>query len=180
MTPQDQSLIEKEIDTLYQQTLRGERRGAWVGRLRRIVAYVLKIMAGGGSLAVATGYRPDWNQKIGAAILVAIFLDSVSANYKRLLAEVQAGYAFEFLRERVSRGYNRSLDPLLKQMKKAGADAASQQGIQSSIDALQQLTHKELTDGIRQIRERLADADLKALEALALDNERAAIQQGHQ
>jgi hypothetical protein len=36
--------------------------------------------------------------------------------------------------------------------------------------------HTELTDGIRAIRESLAAADLKALESLALDNERAAIQ----
>ena len=43
-------------------------------------------------------------------------------------------------------------------------------------DALEQKTHRELTDGIRAICKSLAAADLKALESLALYNERAAIQ----
>ena len=173
-TEPERTLLEKDIDTLYQQVRKGEKRGKRASVGREFIAYVLKIVAGGGSLVVATGRFPEWHQLIGIAILVAIFLDTISANYKRLLAEVKAGYAYEFLREKVSRTYNRKLDPLLRQRNRPEtADAA-----QNAIDALQQATHAELTDGIAQIRASLAEANLKGLEALALDNERAAVQQG--
>jgi hypothetical protein len=174
---QQQTLIEKEIDTLYQQALRGERRGSSVARVRRLIAYLLKFVAAGGSLVVATGYVPAWNQPIGAAILIAVLIDGVSSNHRRLLSEVQAGYAYEFLRERVSREYNRSLDAILKEQKRLAAANQPTQATDSARDALQQKTHKDLADGIQQIREGVAAADLKALEALALDNERAAAQQ---
>lgn len=174
MTVEPQSLIEKDIDTLYTQARTGEKRGKSVARARKVVAYLLKAIAGGGSLVVATGYFSASHQLIGVAILVAIFLDTISSNHKRLLAEAQSGYAYEFLRENVSRKYNRQLDPLLKELQKPGvaADAA-----RKGIDTLQQTTHEELTNGIAQIKKSLADADLKALEALTLDNERAAAQQ---
>ncbi|MBI2186929.1 MAG: hypothetical protein HYU37_07365 [Acidobacteria bacterium] len=172
-----QSLIEKEIDTLYQQARRGETRGKRAAGIRRFAAYFLKIVAAGGSLFVATGYAPDWNQFVGVAILIAVLMDSVSSNHKRLLSEVQAGYAYEFLREGVSREFNRSLDPLLRRRQRAATSGEAPQQIEKEIEDLQQATHKRLADGVRQIRESLAAADLKALETLVLDNERAAAQQ---
>lgn len=175
---QPQTLIEKEINTLYMQIRAGESRGKRVARGRKFVAYGLKIIAGGGSLAVATGYFSHWHQLIGVAILVAIFLDTVSSNHKRLLAEVQAGYAYESLRERVSRKFNRQLDPLVKQLRKPGVTKEDAETATNAIESLQQSTHIELTDGIAQIKERLATTDLKALEVLSLDTERAATQQG--
>src|SRR3984957_18568141 len=175
---QPQSLIETEINTLYTQVRNGESRGKRVARGRKVVAYGLKIIAGGGSLAVATGYFSAWHQLIGVAILVAIFLDTTSSNHKRLLAEVQAGYAYESPREKVSRKYNRQLDPFLKQLRKPDLAKEDADATRSAIDSLQQNTHIELTEGIAQIKEHLATADLKALEVLSLDNERAAAQQG--
>lgn len=177
VTTPAQTLIEKEIDTLYQQTLRGEERGKSVARLRRLLAYLLKFVAAGGSLVVATGYVPNWNQPIGAAILIAVLVDGVSSNHRRLLSEVQAGYAYEFLRERVSREYNRNFDPILKARQRLVDAGQPTETSDIARDALQQKTHKDLTDGIKQIRESVAAADLKALETLALDNERAAAQQ---
>lgn len=173
----EQTLIEKEIDTLYKQAIAGEKRGKSVARLRRLLAYLLKFVAAGGSLVVATGYLPTWNQHIGAAILVAVLLDSVSSNHKRLLSEVQAGYAYEFLRERVVREYNRKLDAILKERKRLLAAKKSIDETHAAVDALQQDTHKSLTDGLKEIRASVAAADLKALETLTLDNERAAAQQ---
>jgi hypothetical protein len=125
---------------------------------------------------VATGYLSDWQQLTGVAILVAIFLDTISSNHKRLLSEAQAGYTYEFLRESVSRTYNRELDPLLKQLQKPGLPPAEAEAAHKAIDTLQRETQKELADGIAQIKRNLADSDLKALEALTLDKERAAAQ----
>lgn len=168
-----QSLIEKDIDLLYQKARAGEKRGKQAAMGRKIAAYGLKIIAGGGSLAVATGYFSDWHQLIGVAILVAIFLDTITSNHKRLLAQAQAGYAYESLIEKVSRQYNREADPLLKTLRNSSSTVEKAE-VEQEIDSLQQRSHKDLTDGIAQIRDSLAKADLKALEALALDNERAA------
>jgi hypothetical protein len=171
-----QSLIEKELDTLYRQARAGEARGRRVGVARKCVAYGLKGIAGGGSLVVATGYFPEWHQMMGIAILSAIFLDSISSNHTRLLAEVQAGYAFGFLQEKVSRSYNRQLDAQLRQLRKPGITQNAAEAVEDVISALQQGTHATLTAGIAEIKERLAAADLKALQGLALDNEREAAQ----
>jgi len=176
MTEQQQSLIEKEIATLEAQTRTGEDRGKRAAQLRKIIAYGLKAIAGGGSLVVATGYLSAWQQLIGVAILVAIFLDTISSNHKRLLSEAQAGYAYEFLRESHSRKYNRELDPLVKQLKKSDLTQAEAEAAHKAIDTLQRETQKELAEGIAQIKKNLADSDLKALEALTLDKERAAAQ----
>lgn len=176
MTDQPQSLIEREIATLEAQTRTGENRGKKLARLRKIIAYGLKAIAGGGSLVVATGYLTNWQQVIGVAILVAIFLDTISSNHKRLLAEATAGYTYEFLRESHSRKYNRELDPLLKQLKKSDLTQAEAEAAHKAIDTLQRETQKELAEGIAQIKKNLADSDLKALEALTLDKERAAAQ----
>lgn len=165
-------LIEKEINELFQQALRGEKRGKRVGTARRLIAYALKLIAAGGSLVVATGKFPEWSQPIGVAILIAVLLDSVTSNHKRLLSEVQAGYAFGFLHEAISRKHNRDLDPILEQMK----TGQNNQAATAAKNALEQITHVELTDGIKSIKEGLAAADLKALEALSLDNERVANQ----
>jgi len=108
-------------ETLYVQVRAGENRGPRVTRGRKVLAHALKIIAGGSSLAAATGYFSEWHQLIGVAILVAIFLDTISSNHKRLLTAFQAGYPYESLREKARRRYNRQLDPLLKQLRKPDA-----------------------------------------------------------
>jgi hypothetical protein len=151
------TLLEKEIDEYYKKVVAGEKRGRNVGTVRRIIAYVLKIIAAGGSLIVATGRWPENHQAIGIAILVAVLLDSVSSNHKRLLAEVKAGYAYAALHHRVKSYYNGKLGS-------AGVDTQK----------LQQEVHSMLSDGIASVQAKLAETDVAALEALSLDNERAA------
>lgn len=130
-------------------------------------AYVLKI--------IAAGYVSEWNQPVGVTILIAVLVDGITSNHKRLLSEVQAGYSYGFLYEKVSREHNRNLDPILEQLK----SGTNVQAAAEAEDALEQKAHKDLSDGIRAIRESLRDVNLRALEALSLDNERAAIiQQG--
>lgn len=171
-----QTLIERDINELFQQTLAGQNRGRQIGLLRRVIAYGFKLIAGGASVIVAINKFPEYYQVCGAAAVIAIFLDSVFSNHKRLLVAVQAGYAFDFLRERVSREYNRALDPLLRILQDSSSGASQKRNAQLEVDKLQQRTHKELTEEIAKIRQSLAQADLKALEGLALDNERAAAQ----
>lgn len=174
---EQQSLMEKELDTLYKQVDAGEKRGKRVGTIRRFVAYTLKFIAGGGSLAVATGYFAALTHPIGVAILVAIFLDTISSNHKRLLSEVEAGYAYEFLKMKVRSKFNRQYDPLNKKLKKPDLTKEAAESVEEAIDALQRTAHEELSAGIEEIRKKLAAEDVKALQFLALDSERAAAQQ---
>jgi hypothetical protein len=170
-----QSLIEKEIDELYKKVAAGQRRGKIAGNVRRAMAYILKAAAAGGSLVVATGKWPEAHQACGVAVLAAVLLDTISSNHKRLLAEVKAGYAYEALRHHVKSDYNRAVDPLNKRL---GAGSAESKAAEEAIASLQQKAHKTLSDGIEGIRTRLAQADVEALQALSLDHERAAAQQG--
>jgi len=167
------TLIEKELDSLYKTVFRGESRGRRIGYLRRGGAYLLKGVAAGGGLVVATGYVPEFHQPIAVAILIAVFADGLTSNHKRLLAEVKAGYAFGFLREKVSRPYNRQVDPLIKRLR-ASPSPEQRARLEQQVEALQYAAHKQLSDGIHEINRNLVNADVKALESLALDNERAA------
>jgi hypothetical protein len=138
------------------------------------MAYLLKTAAAGGSLVVATGKWPEAHQACGVAVLAAVLLDTISSNHKRLLAEVKAGYAYEALRHHVKSDYNRALDPLNRKLD-AGGEAS--EAAEVAITKLQQKAHKTLADGIAEIRSRLAQADVDALQALSLEHERAAAQQ---
>lgn len=164
-----QNLLEQELDDLYKQAAAGQERGEKFGKIRRRIAYILKIIAAGGSLFVATGLLPSWHQAVGIAILVAVLIDTVSSNHKRLLAEVEAGYAFRALRSRVKGEFNREASELFVQ-KNSGDDS-----VQPQIDALMKKTHGVLSDGIQKVETTRDKADLEGLRALSLDQERAGL-----
>lgn len=166
----------RDIDRLFQETQRGKVRGQRVGGLRRVLAYGLKAIAAGGSLLIAADVlSADAVQGVGVGILTAILVDSVTSNHKRLLAEVEAGYAFGFLADGVANAFNRTVSPLAKAMRRAeeAQNEAQKEEIQAEIDQLELETHERLSDGIATIKKKLAENDLKALQAISLDNERA-------
>ena len=163
------NLLEQELDDLYKQTTAGQVRGEKAGKWRRWLAYVLKGVAAGGSLFVATGLLASWHQAVGIAVLVAVSIDTISANHKRLIAEVEAGYAFRALRSRVKGEFNREASELY--VRKNSGDAA----VQSQIDALMKKTHVVLSKGIENIETTRHKADIEGLRALSLDQERAGL-----
>ena len=160
------ALLDRELDELYREADKGRQEGETAGRVRRITAYILKAIAGGGSLVVASGTLANWHQYIGIAILVSIFVDTVSSNHKRLLAVVEAGYAFRALKSKVKREFNREAAILYKK-KENGED------VESNIDNLKVGAHKALSEGIELIIQKKEVADIEALKALSLDQERA-------
>jgi len=163
------SLLEQELDELYRQVSAGQERGERIGMVRRRVAYTLKIVAGGGSLFVATGLAPGLHQAVGIAVLVAVFIDTISANHKRLLAEVEAGHAFRAMRSRVKGEFNREVSELYA--KKSSGDLS----VQPQIDALMKKAHAVLLDGIEKINATRDKADIEGLRSLSLDQERAGL-----
>jgi hypothetical protein len=164
-----QSLLEKELDELYKEVAAGEARGQAVGKYRRIAAYALKIIAAGGSLVVATGLLAPWHQLLGIAVLVAVFIDTVSSNHRRLIAEVEAGYAFRALRSRIKGDFNREASSL--HLRRQQGDAT----VEGEFEKLMNEAHKALSNGIAEIRRTLEKADVEALQALSLDQERAGL-----
>ena len=96
-------LLEKELDELYKKVKKGEK----LGRTRRYSAYALKIVAGGAGLAIATGKVANFDQELGIAVLVAVFVDTVFSNHMRLIAETEAGHAYAALARRVKSSFNR-------------------------------------------------------------------------
>jgi hypothetical protein len=170
---ESQSLLEREIDELFKQAIAGANRGKRIAATRRIFAYLFKIVAAGSGLVVGFNLFPGANQYFGIAAAVAVFLDSITQNFKRLQAEAKAGYAFFFLKEKVHRTFNRDLGLL---QAKADADGTSRSAPQVKQQELefQRLAQAELQKGVADIRQFLADEDLKSLEALSLDAERAA------
>jgi hypothetical protein len=163
------NLLEQELDDLYKQASAGQARGERFGRVRRRVAYTLKIIAAGGSLFVATGLFPSWHQGVGIAVLLAVFADTISSNHKRLLAEVEAGYAFRSIRSRVKREFNREASELY--VRKDAGDATAQ----PLIDGLMKKAHVVLSESIEKIEATRDQADIEGLRALSLDQERAAL-----
>ncbi len=163
------TLLDKELDELYKRADQGEKRGEMVGLIRRVLAYVLKGVAVGGGLVIAANFLPEHNQAIGVAILVAVAFDTVSSNYKRLIAEVEAGYAFRSLKSRVKSQYNREASPLFERQEKGDAAATD------ALASLKNQAHCTLAQGLDAIEQQLQKADIEALRSLSLDQERAAV-----
>ena len=158
----DQSLLEKELDELYKKVKAGEH----LGRLRRFLAYGLKIVAGGSGLIVATGIFPSADQGLGIAVLVAVFIDSVFSNHMRLIAETNASHAYKALSRKVKAQFNRERDSVARRANNGD------QGADAELEEMMKNAHLMLSDGIDDIEAKLADIDIKALQALSLDEER--------
>ena len=171
------TILDRDIAALFTRAQKGASRGWWIGWARRLVAYGLKIVAAGGSLLVATAWWPEQQQQIGMAILVAILIDSVTSNHKRLVSTVKAGYAYKALADNIGLRHNRELDPLVEALKKAAEKGADGSATEAQVADLKSRTQKDLSEGLAAIDDGVAKDDIKALEAISLDNERAAARQ---
>lgn len=165
------SLLETQLNEMYLEADEGAKRGRRVAMTRRIAAYLLKGIAAGSGLIVGFNVLPHYNQGFGIASVTAVFLDTITQNYTRLIATVRAGNAFYFLKMKVKREYNIEYGTLLSQAEIAGKITKVDK--QKELD-LQRKAAEQLRAGLESIRKAVADADLKALEALSLDAERAA------
>lgn len=170
MTESNKTLMEKEIDELIQKL----NKLAKTGQVRRFIAYGLKIVAGGSGLLIALDVLGKGNKWLGGAILVAVFVDAVFANYERLIGEVRASHAAKLKRTQVTAEHNRSLAPIIIRMRANKPDTAEYQTASSEKDALEIATHKTLLTTITEIEQALANLDLNALKSLSLEAERAA------
>ncbi len=154
-------ILEKDLNDYYKEVKKGENLG-W---FRRYFAYGLKLITGGAGLIVATGAFTAIDKSLGFAVLVAILLDSVFSNHLRLIAETEAGHAYSSLARKVRATFNGQKAVELA-LRKTDPEAAN-----AKLFAMMQSSHEELSTGIDKIKERLAEADIKALRSLAHDPE---------
>jgi thioesterase domain-containing protein len=174
--PAQNELLQKEIDILIRQCETEAVKVESTSTRRRRSAIGLKVIAGGSSIPVAAGIASNLSQAFGIAVLVAILVDTVTSNQKRLVAETKAAYAYRNLAEATKRNYNREAAPLVRKLKNAGDDRKAWEALVEQIEILQLAAQKSLTDTLAAIRTALQNADLSALDALSLDSERAGAQ----
>jgi hypothetical protein len=167
-----QTLLEKELDEMFVEVRKRAADLSKSSKRRLRGAYLLKIVAAGGGLFIATGLLPEVHQAIGIAVLVAVFMDSVFSNHDRLVSELEAGYAFDALGTRVKREYNREASSLNEAAENGDAIATAQ------IEALRKKAHTELDDGLAKIKEGLHARNVAALRSLSLESERASVRAG--
>jgi hypothetical protein len=123
-------------------------------------------------LVIALKVFPDAQQWLGAAALVAVFIDTVFANYERMIGEIRAGYAARAQHYKIAHDYNRSLDPIIKKLRETEASSQEYKTALAEKDSLQTSTHKELQSAVAEVEKALAELDLKSLKALSLESER--------
>jgi hypothetical protein len=168
MSSSQLSLIEREIADLTARLVALEKKG----RFRRILAYVLKIVAAGSALVIALDVLHDWYRWLAGAALVAIFIDTVSSNHERLIGEARAGHAARASRDKIARDYNRSLQAILNQLKSSSPGSDAYDAAVHDKEILQSETQEKLQKAVSEIEAALAELDLKALKALSLEAEK--------
>lgn len=178
-TVYNRPLIDSELNRMYREATLGARSGRRVAAVRRAAAYVLKFVAAGAGLAISFNKWPDLHQDLAIASVVAVFLDTISQNYKRLVATIKAGDAYFFLHKKVQGTYNvaAGLVDEGERIKNGGIHpATNSQDYENAILALKKAAAEELRTQLEVIGKAKADEDLKLLETLSLDAERAARQ----
>jgi hypothetical protein len=164
--PSERTVVQRELDEMIQDCHRSRN----LGRGRRILAYCLKFVAGGSALAITFGKWPASNQILGFAALVAIFLDAITSNHLRLIGEARAGHAFNRIGSTLVKDHNRALTALMLELRDAQDDAA-RRSVSQRISDLEATTHATMSARMTEIRDALAELDLKALQSLSLEPE---------
>jgi hypothetical protein len=159
-------LLEQDIDKLYKRLKEIEKRGLIFSRLRRFLAYSLKIIVVLSGLAVGSGKFKPYDPAFGFAASIALVVDQIFSNVKRLIAEVAAGYAAKDQSLDISSKFNREKGVLQLKSKQGTITEAE---FNASNLTLDETAHKELQAAVRQIEDGLKVADLEALKGLILD-----------
>lgn len=159
----EDALLEKELDEYYKIAADNAKLGSG----RKFFAYGAKILTGLLGLVIAAGFFPGLDQYLGFAILVIVFFDGVFSNHLLLIAESEAGHAYAALNRRVKAKYNRE-SGTLRQRAHNGDEAAERE-----LHDLMLWCHTELSEGHDAIQTSLAEADLKALKALSVEETKA-------
>jgi hypothetical protein len=138
-------------------------------RTRRLLpAYGFKLLALIGGVAVAAGPPQEIAQGIGIAIAIAVILDGVFSNHQRLLSVAAALNATNKLVNRIEHEHRIGMPGVLE-IKESDPSGAARR-----LNDLISRLLKELGDRRQEIEDKLAEDDLRALQAVSLDEQRRA------
>lgn len=164
------SLIQQELDDLYKEVNARQKKLKREATVRSVGAYILKGVAVLGSGLIASGLFSQQQesvdripQVIGILILIAVSIDNVFSNHKRLLVAKEAENALWALQKKVKHEFNGKVAPLYKRRKKCDESA------EKAIDKLMSKAHKDLYTGIQVVQQKINTVDLEAFTSLSLD-----------
>ena len=133
---------------------------------RRGLAYGLKAIPVFGGIAIAVGVKGWLPHAIGIAIMVAVAVDGFVVNHARLITVSQADKAFKRLLKNVRNAHQVALGPILG-LKKAGDPS-----FEAKLNELNRSLKQQLDSESDKIEQALDEMDLKALNALSLEEYR--------
>jgi hypothetical protein len=135
---------------------------------RLLPAYGFKLLALIGGIAVAAGPSKAVAQVIGIAIAVAVVLDGVFSNHRKLMSVATGQQAIKHLLARIAHEHVLEMAPVLELKREDAAGAVK------LLNSLNMRLLKELGDRRQEIENRIDEDDLRALEALSLDEQKKA------
>lgn len=170
MSSPDGNLLEfltNRFEESYEATKADASNCAREAKWRRFSAYALKAIAVFGGISIAAGLRGVWSQIVGILITVAVALDALFSNHKRLLIVTAASHAYSNLLSNIRQSYNRQLAGVLK-LRQTDQDKAKAKLEKLLNDLMLQLQNEH-----QQIIKGLQEADLKLLNTISLEQRAA-------
>lgn len=160
--------LQKQFEEEYGRASAAAQRLSREAKQRRWAAYTLKAIAIFGGISIAAGLRGVWSQVVGLLVTVAVAVDALFSNHKRLLTVTAAANAYSNLLRNIRQTYNQKLVGILKLKGPDGKKAKAQ--LENLIDGLLRELHNEQN----QIEGGLQAADLKLLDNISLEQHAAA------
>jgi hypothetical protein len=154
-----QERFEESIATTEKSAIQLKQEAGW----RRFLAYALKAIAIFGGISITAGLQQPASQIVGIIITVAVAVDALFSNHKRLLAVTSAANAYSNLLSNVKSSYNIELAAVLKIKETDKAKARKQ------LQAMVTKYMRKLKDEKERIDNGLQETDLRLLNTISLE-----------
>ncbi|MEO8035409.1 MAG: hypothetical protein ABI837_13315, partial [Acidobacteriota bacterium] len=105
--------LQEQLDAQYKTTEQNAARVQRERNLRRALAYGFKTLAVIGGIIITYGVAQSTAHALGLSIAIAIAIDAIFSNHRRLLAAAAASKAYVQLLRTVRNGHQRALGKLL-------------------------------------------------------------------
>lgn len=158
------AFIQEQLKAEYEQIETDKKVVSRAAFYRRWIAYLFKLIAVLGGIALAAGVDQSMAKGIGIAIAIVVGFDTVFSNHERLLCVVAARNAYQRLLNQVHREHSRRLAPLLEK-KQAGNESEAKAEITRLCSELLAKLHMNA----EKIEEALREADLKGLRNISVE-----------
>lgn len=154
-----QNRFQEDYEGLKAEAVKRAQEAKW----RRISAYTFKGIAVFGGISIAAGLHGVWSQVIGILITVAVAIDALFSNHKRLLIVSAAAHAYSNLLDNIKHTHTQKLAEVIK-LRQTDQDNARTK-LEELLSGLMLQLHNEH----QTIETGLKEADLKLLNTISLE-----------